>query len=78
MLRVVLTLDCDRCRQSYEKAAVSTDTDSFLWESFANDLKCCAAGDGWRTEIDDYTLCDECWEKEEQEGEPEDVPVEAA
>lgn len=59
MLRVVLTLDCDRCKQSYSKAAVSTEPDSLSWESFAHDLKGCAAFDGWDTDGDAIS-CPEC------------------
>ncbi len=67
MLRVVLTLDCNECGQSYDKAAVCTDAEPFFWESFANDLMSCASFDGWYTsEYDDENrdiLCDECVEK---------------
>jgi hypothetical protein len=67
MLRVVLTLDCDRCRQSYYKAAVCTDPESFFWESYASDLKDCAGFDGWYMGEDDTeqvdVLCDECVEE---------------
>lgn len=58
MLRLVFTLDCDRCRKSYEKAAVSTDSERLLWESYAIDLKDCAAFDGWDT--GDEIVCDDC------------------
>ena len=58
MLRLVFTLDCDRCHQSYEKAAVCTDSETLLWESFAHDLKTCAAMDGWDTE--EQIVCDDC------------------
>ena len=78
MLRVVLTLDCDRCKQSYYQAAVCTDPEPFFWESFAYDLKCCASGDGWYTgedETDNADLvCAECLESEPEE--PEEWPAE--
>lgn len=67
MLRVVLTVDCDRCKQSYEKAAVCTDSEPFFWESFAHDLKDCACMDGWHVGEEEpgneIILCDECVQK---------------
>lgn len=66
MLKVVLTLDCDGCRQSYEMAAVSTDPEPFFWESFANDLKSSAGCDGWDTEGDEI-ICSDCLENEQKE-----------
>lgn len=65
MLRLVFTLDCDRCRQSYEKGAVCTDSETLLWESFAHDLKTCAAIDGW--DCENEIVCDECLELESDE-----------
>lgn len=66
MLRVILTLDCDRCRQSYYKAAVSTDLEAFFWESHSEDLKSCAGMDGWYippAESENQEIfCDECVE----------------
>lgn len=74
MLRVVLTIDCDMCRQSYDMAAVSNEPESFFWESFASDLQDCAGGHGWRVseEIGGEMICNECLEKLEEE-EEEDV-----
>lgn len=68
MLRVVLTVDCDRCNKSYEKAAVCTEPETFFWESYAHDLKECACFDGWYLASDEETekeeiICDECVEK---------------
>lgn len=67
MLRVVLTIDCDRCRQSYYQAAVCNDPEPFFWESFASDLQDCAGGSGWVTseEIGGEMICDECVERAE-------------
>ena len=73
MLRVVLTLDCDRCRQSYEIAAVSTDPEPFFWESFAEDLKSHAGGDGWETDGNEI-ICSDCLESEQKE--LDECPVE--
>ena len=69
MLRVVLTIDCDRCKQSYWQAAVSNDPESLLWESLASDLQDCAGGDGWRVgeKIGEEIVCDECVEVLERE-----------
>lgn len=71
MLRVVLTIDCDRCKQSYYKAAVSNDPESFFWESFASDLQSCAGSDGWRVGegIGEEMICDECVEELERTAE---------
>jgi len=66
MLRVVISLDCDRCRQSYYQAAVSSDTERCIWESYAEDLKCCASMHGWYTDGEE-TLCDDCVEQAEAE-----------
>lgn len=68
MLRVVLTLDCDRCKQSYFQAAVCTHPEPFLWESFASDLQDCAGGNGWRVgeKIGEEIFCDDCVEELEQ------------
>lgn len=59
MLRVVISLDCDRCRRSYYQGAVSSDPESFFWESYAEDLKCCASMHGWCTDGDEI-VCDDC------------------
>jgi len=66
MLRVVISLDCDRCRQSYYQAAVSSDRESYIWESYAEDLKVCASMHGWYTGSEDV-LCDDCVERAEAE-----------
>lgn len=66
MLRVAISLDCDRCRQSYYQAAVSSDTESFFWESYAEDLKSSASMHGWHTEGDEI-VCADCVEQEEEE-----------
>ncbi len=68
MLRVVLTIDCDRCKQSYWQAAVSNDPEPFFWESFASDLQGCAGGHGWVVpeEIGGEMICDECVEEMER------------
>jgi hypothetical protein len=62
-------IDCDRCKQSYYKAAVSNDSEPFFWEAFASDLQSCAGDDGWRTaeEVGGEMICDECVEKETEE-----------
>lgn len=64
MLRVVLTLDCDRCKQSYYKGAVCNDPEPFFWVSFASDLQSCAGLDGWVFEdsLSGQMVCDECAE----------------
>lgn len=69
MLRVVLTLDCDRCKESYYQAAVSNDPEPLMWHALANDLQCCADGAGWRTglKIGDEVICDECVDQEADE-----------
>jgi hypothetical protein len=64
MLRVIFTLDCDRCRQSYEKAAVCADPEPLFWETFSQDLKACAALDGWDTE--EEIICSACLEADEE------------
>ena len=56
---MAISLDCDRCRQSYYQAAVSSDTESFFWESYAEDLKCCASLQGWYIG-DEEIVCNEC------------------
>ena len=68
MLRVVLTLDCDRCKESYYMAAVSTDPEPFFWQSFADDLKSSAGFDGWDTD-DGEIICSDCLESEQKEPE---------
>lgn len=62
MLRVVLTLDCDRCKESYPKAAVSTDPRSVWWECIASDLKGAANFDGWVIGESIGMLCNDCVE----------------
>ena len=74
MLRVAISLDCDRCRQSYYQAAISSDTKSIFWESYAEDIKCCASMHGWFTDGEEI-LCDECFEKEEDGDAGCDEPV---
>lgn len=73
MLRVVLTIDCDMCRKSYEMAAVSNDPESFFWESLASDLQGCAIDHNWRVaeEIGGEMICDEYVERLEEESEEE-------
>lgn len=66
MLRVVISLDCDRCRQSYYQAAVSSDTERLFWESYAEDLKCCASMEGWLTDGEEM-VCDDCIKGEDDE-----------
>ena len=56
---MAISLDCDRCRQSYYQAAVSSDTESFFWESYAEDLKCCASMQGWYTGGEEI-VCADC------------------
>lgn len=75
MLRVVISIDCDICRQSYYQAAVSNDSESIFWESLALDLQSCAGGHGWRVsgDIGGEMICDECIERMEEELEPESV-----
>lgn len=74
MLRVAISLDCDRCRQSYYQAAVSSDTESFFWESYAEDLKSCASMQGWCTEGDEI-VCADCVDQEEELNEDEQAAL---
>ena len=64
MLRVVISLDCDRCRQSYYQGVVSSEADSDFWESEAEELKICASMEGWYTDGEEI-VCDDCVEKAE-------------
>ena len=74
MLRVVISLDCDRCRQSYYQAAVSSDTKSIFWQSYAEDLMGCASMDGWFTDGDEI-LCKECVDEDEAECDNQEAAV---
>jgi len=74
MLRVVISLDCDQCRQSYYQAAVSSDTKSIFWQSYAEDLLGCASMDGWFTD-GDRILCKECVEDDEAECDKQEAAV---
>ena len=74
MLRVVISLDCDRCRQSFYQAAVSSERQSLFWESYAEDLMCCASMQGWFTDGDEI-LCKDCFEKEDDEAECDEHAV---
>jgi hypothetical protein len=65
-------MDCDWCRQSYFQAAVSTDPETFFWESYADDLKNSASMHGWETE-GDKILCDDCLESEDMEAVDEPI-----
>lgn len=77
MLRVLISIDCDRCRQSYYQVAVSNDSESFFWESLVSDLQDCAGGHGWRVseEISGEMICAECREELEEELEMEEIEV---
>lgn len=78
MLRVVLTLDCDRCRDSYWQAAVLTDPEPLMWEAAAYELQGCAGSEGWKTpdeQLQGRVLCDCCADEEDGQ-EPVDWPEE--
>jgi hypothetical protein len=72
MLKVVLTVDCDFCREPFWSAAVCSDPETDIWESFAIDLTAYVQSYGW--DFDESTRkfkCDSCIEMEEDESERE-------
>jgi hypothetical protein len=72
MLKVMFTIDCDVCREPFWSAAVCSDPESFIWESFAQDLTAHVQGYGW--EFDESTKkfkCDDCIQMEDDASERE-------
>ena len=62
MLKALITIDCDACRESYETAVVCDDQN--LWPSYAWDLASMAAYRGWDVdENHSRFLCKECAEE---------------
>jgi hypothetical protein len=74
MLKVMFTIDCDICRGPFETAAVCSDPDSLIWQSFALDLTGYVEASGWDfDEVTQRFRCDGCLEAVEEELVPEET-----
>lgn len=59
MLKILVTLDCNRCGQPFDRLAVTTDLDPMNWKALAQDLEYKAENRGWAsTRAAHY--CDYC------------------
>ncbi len=72
MLRVLMTLECDRCKRSYHHASVSAKAEISCWEAEVDNLKLDAGYDGWYTESAEI-VCRDCMCEELMD--EDDVPL---
>jgi hypothetical protein len=47
MLKTIAMINCDACGCTFEKLAVSSDTDPMIWDAVTSDLERAAESSGW-------------------------------
>lgn len=59
MVKIFVTLDCNRCGQPFNRIAVTTDLDPMNWKALAQDLEYRAENRGWASSRAAH-YCDYC------------------
>jgi hypothetical protein len=59
MLKVIVTIDCNRCGQPFKRIAISTDRDPMAWRALADDVEYHAGNSGWDSQRSAH-YCEYC------------------